>query len=136
LAPAERSDRSNSRFGNPRLGGLAFALLLLACQAPPTTPVPPNDGEPCAGLAYVFLLIAQEKDRGSTREAQIEMVRESVDSPFVSRPDETLRHLLHVVDLVYRCPDSSAGEIEAIVRDGCVVDEQGRAVLKASWPTR
>jgi hypothetical protein len=90
----------------------------------------------CEGLAYVFLLIAQEKDRGSTKNAQIEMVRESVDNPFVTRPDETLRHLLQVVDLVYRRSDSSAPEIEASVLDGCAVDERGRAILTTPWPPR
>jgi hypothetical protein len=116
--------------------GVAFALLLLACQAAPTTPVPPDDAGACENLAYVFLLIALERDRGSTKEAQIEMARESVESPFVSRPEHTLRHLLHVIDLVYRYPDSSAREIEAIVLEGCVVDDQGRAVVNTAWPTR
>jgi hypothetical protein len=63
------------------------------------------------------------------------MVRESVDNPFVTRPDETRQHLLRVVDLVYRRSDASPREIQAIVLDGCVVDEEGRAVVRTSWRT-
>jgi hypothetical protein len=136
LAPTYRSARSRSRWESPRFARIAIALLLLACQAPPTSPTPPDDAGVCANLAYVFLLVAREKDRGTTKEAQIEMLRESVDNPFVTQPDQTLRHLLQVVDLVYQCPDSSAHEIEAMVLDGCVVDDQGQAVVRAHWPTR
>jgi hypothetical protein len=119
----------------PSGAGIAFALLLLACQAAPTSPLPPDDDAGvCENLAYVFRLVAQERDRGTSKKDQIEMMRESVDSPFVTRPEQTLRQLLHVVDLVYRHSDSSAREIEAIVIDGCTVDEQGRAVLKMEWP--
>jgi hypothetical protein len=136
LAKAERPGDSRSRFEIHPVVRVAFALLLLACQAPPTTPIPPKSGEVCADLAYVFLLVAEEKDRGSTKEAQIEMMRETVDNPFVSRPNETLRHLLQVVDLVYGRSDATAREIEAIVLDDCVVDEQRRAVLTTNWTTR
>jgi hypothetical protein len=124
-----------SRFAISPCAPIAFALLLLACQSPPTTPVPPAGGDVCANLAYVFLLVAEERDRGSTKEAQIETVRESVDSPFVTRPEETLRYLLRVVDLVYERSDASASEIEADVRDSCIVDEQRRAVVSTHWPT-
>lgn len=133
---AEGPRVSRARLGGPRLARIALALLLLACQAPPTSHVRAADTGVCADLAYIFLLIAEERDRGSTREAQIERVRESVDNPFVTRPDETLRHLLQVVDLVYRRSDASATEIQEIVLDGCAADEDGRAVLRASWPTQ
>jgi hypothetical protein len=84
-APAARSVGSISRSGSPALARVAFALLLLACQSPPTPPVPPMGGEVCEDLAYIFLLVAEERDRGSTKEAQIEILRKSADDPFVAR---------------------------------------------------
>jgi hypothetical protein len=77
----------------------------------------------------VFFLVATNRDRGRTREEQIEMVRESVDNPFATRPEATLRSLLGVVDLVYQQGDATADEIRSSVLDACSVDEKGRAIL-------
>jgi len=115
---------------------IAAALLLLACQAPApiTAPVPETRDGACADLAYVFFLVAEKRDRGSTRDAQLEALRRSIDTPFATQPDRTLRQLEQVIELVYRRPELPAREVEAMVRDDCVVDEQGRAVLRRLWP--
>jgi hypothetical protein len=114
----------------------AAALALLACQsrAPLTAAVPATRGDACADLAYAFFLVAEKKDRGASQDAQIQALRKSIDTPFATRPDQTLRHLERVVEIVYRNPGLSAQQIEAKVRDDCVVDEQGRAVLPRIWP--
>jgi len=115
---------------------LVGALLALACRAPITAPPPPRSGGPCADLAFAFFLVAEKRDHGSTRDEQIEALQAGVASPFAQRPEQTLEELLHVVDLVYRRPDASARELEALVRERCVVDERGQAVLRAAWPRR
>jgi hypothetical protein len=107
----------------------ALALLILACQVPPKTHVPPESGDACANLAYVFFLIADARDRGDTKEDQIEKLQASVENPFATRRETTLRSLLGVVDLVYLRPDESAEEIRESVLADCAVDERGRAVV-------
>ncbi len=117
----------------------ALALLLLVCetaQSPPVTPEPRENAGVCEGLAYVFFLVAENRDRGSTREEQIEGAREGLGNPFTSQPGQTGRDLRYVIDLVYRYPEASAAEIEARVRDGCRVNERGQAVLETLWPAR
>lgn len=112
----------------------ALTLLPFACSAPAKTTLPPEKGDPCADLAYVFFLVADARDRGETKDAQIENMRSSVDNPFTARREPTLRSLLGVVDRVYLRSDESAEEIRSSVLSDCSVDEQGRAVL--SGPTR
>ncbi len=115
----------------------ALALVALACetaQSPARTPEPRANADACEGLAYVFFLVAEQRDRGSTREEQLEKTQESLESPFTSDPGQTGRDLRYVIELVYRYPEASAAEIEAKVRDGCRVNEQGQAVLQTLWP--
>ena len=81
----------------------------------------------------MFLVVAENRDRGHTREMQVERLRESVDNPFSEDPDDALADLLRVVDAVYRRPDQSARQLEASVLDDCVVNDRGQAVLL--WPS-
>jgi hypothetical protein len=90
----------------------------------------------CEGLAYVFFLVAENRDRGRSREEQIERARESVVNPFAAEPRQAGNDLIHVIDLVYRQPEASASEIESQVRDDCEVDDNGHAVLRTLWPAR
>ncbi len=108
---------------------LGVAASLLACGAPATTPTPPPGANACESLAYVFFLVAENRDRGRTREEQVEMMRASVDNPFAKQPEETLRSLLGVVDLVYQRTDAGADEIRDSVLQSCSIDETGRAIL-------
>jgi hypothetical protein len=122
------------RFSHLSLGAAALALLACRSQAPLTVAVPETRGGVCSDLAYAFFLVAEKKDRGASKDAQIEALRQSIDTPFATQPDQTLRHLERVVEIVYRNPELSARQIEAKVREDCVVDEQGRAVLPRIWP--
>jgi hypothetical protein len=133
---AGRRETRRAREAGRRLRLLALCLALLACEtaAPPVTPYPPKAEGVCAQLAYAFFLVAEKRDRGSTREDQIETARESVDNPFARHPDETLAFLLRMVDFVYRRPEASAEQIQAQVMEGCAVDQRGQAVLL--WPAR
>jgi hypothetical protein len=99
-----------------------------------TAAVPETRGGACSDLAYAFFLVAEKKDRGISQDAQLEVLRQSIDTPFATQPDRTLRQLERVVEIVYRNPELSAAQIQAKVRDDCVVDEQGRAVLPRIWP--
>lgn len=108
---------------------LGIAASVVACNAPATTPAPPPSENACESLAYVFFLVAENRDRGRTREEQVEMMRASVDNPFAKHPEKTLRSLLGVVDLVYQRTDASADEIRDSVLHTCSVDETGRAIL-------
>ncbi len=110
---------------------MGTTLLALACQNAPMSPVPPSRSDPCGDLAYVFMLVAENRDRGQSREEQIEALGESVHSPFVGRPDQTLRTLTRVVDAVYAAPRASPAEIEDSILRQCRVDAQGRVVLAA-----
>ena len=117
----------------------ALAWLLLACetpQSPPQTPEAREIAGACEGLAYVFFLVAESRDRGSSRAQQIERARESVANPFAGEPRQAGDDLIHVIDLVYRHPEASASEIEAQVRGDCELDEDGHAVLRTLWPAR
>ena len=111
------------------------ALALLACQseAPLTAAVPATRGGACSDLAYAFFLVAEKRDRGASKDAQMEALRQSIDTPFATQPDQTLRQLEQVVEIVYRNRELSAPQIQAKVSDDCVVDEQGRAVLPRIW---
>jgi hypothetical protein len=113
---------------------IAWALVFLACQGPLSAPVPPAGGGPCADLAHIFFLVADQRDHGTPRDALIRALRTGVDSPFAIHPNATFRDLLRVVDLVYRRRDAKAPEIEAMVRHDCVVDGRGRPVLRTLWP--
>jgi hypothetical protein len=97
-------------------------------------PPPPQGGGACVDLAYAFFVVADKRDHGSTREEQMQAVREGVDGPFAVHPERTLADLQRVVDLVYRRPDVNAREIEALVREHCVVDERGQPLLRTAWP--
>ena len=108
---------------------LGIAASLVACHAPSTMPAPPPSGGSCESLAYVFFLVAENRDRGRTQQEQIEMLRASVDNPFARNPEATLRSLLGVVELVYQRTDASADEIRDSVLHTCSVDERGRAIL-------
>jgi len=104
LEPADRVERPVS--GRKLGGSLAIALVgaLLGCENPPTTPLPPDGGGVCTHLAYVFYVVARNRDRGLSREGQTDLVTEGVVNPFTTDPEATRRSLLHVVDLVYRTP--------------------------------
>jgi hypothetical protein len=112
---------------------LWLAVWLQGCaSAKPVTPVPPEGGGVCQDLAYVFFLVAEQKQRGLSRDAQIARLREDVRNPFSTRPEETLGQLEQVVEQVYETPHTSARELEASVLDHCRVDERGQAVLRTS----
>ena len=106
--------------------------LLLACQRPPVTPLPPVGGDVCDDLAYVFFLVARNKDDGRSLDEQLAMAERGVENPFAGHPERTLRDWLRVIEFVYRQPESDAPRIRAQVRDGCHVNERGQAVLL--WP--
>jgi hypothetical protein len=122
------------RFFHLSVGAAALALLACQTRAPLTAAVPAPRGGACSDLAYAFFLVAEKKDRGASKDEQIEALRESIATPFATQPDRTLRQLERVVEIVYRNPELSAAQIQARVRDDCVVDEQGRAVLPRIWP--
>lgn len=84
----------------------------------------------------MFFLVAESRNRGSSREQQIERAGESVANPFAREPRQADNDLIHVIDLVYRHPEASASEIEAQVREDCEPDENGQAVLRTLWPAR
>lgn len=107
----------------------AVLPLLFACSTPARETLPPKDGDPCENLAYVFFLVADARDRGETKQEQIDKMQASVDNPFAVQREATLRSLLGVVDRVYLRGDESAEEIRTSVRAHCSVDAQGRAVL-------
>ena len=107
--------------------------MLLACSACAprshrSPPAPPANQGVCAQLAHIFFLIALDKDRGRSQESQVRMVKEGVNNPFSGAPDETLDHLLRVVDKVY-ASKADADEIRDAVLASCEVDEQGHAVV-------
>jgi hypothetical protein len=133
-APGINSPGVTRRSSHPWVGAAVLALLACQPRAPITAAVPATRGGACSDLAYAFFLVAEKKDRGASQDAQLEALRQSVDSPFATRPEQTLRHLEQVVEIVYRNPELSARQIETKVRDDCVVDEQGRAVLPRIWP--
>lgn len=108
------------------------AVGLLACQAPPRTPLPQVGGDACDGLAYVFHLVGRNKDAGDTEQEQREKAAAGSTNPFSAHPDRTLRYWEQVIDYVYRRPEADAEEIRALVQEHCTV-QQGRAVLL--WPT-
>jgi hypothetical protein len=89
-------------------------------------------GPACVTLAKTFFVIAAHKNRGVTREEQLELVHAAAGD----RSERTLRHWVHVIDLVYRYSDASAREISFTVLDQCRVDAQGRASVQTLWPTR
>lgn len=117
---------------------IALTMAQLACQAPtpkqaePSTPLSPAVEGACDGLAYVFFVVAEKRDRGETRDAQIRMAQESVQNRFTDDPEQALADLVRVIDAVYRRPGQSARDLEASVRDDCVENELGQAVLL--WP--
>jgi hypothetical protein len=118
--------------------GALAAMLWLAvwvqgcASAKPVTPIPPASGDVCQDLAYVFFLVAEQKQRGLSRDAQIARLREDVRNRFSTRPEQTLDQLVQVVELVYETPHADARELEASVLDHCSVDERGHAVLRTS----
>ena len=119
---------------------ITLALQLVACELPPvktapaTTQVGPGNGEVCAQLAHVFFLVAQSRDKGASREDEISRLRESVQNRFVKNPDQALRQLIRVVDLVYLARDESADSIRGRVQADCDVNRRGDAVLGTFWP--
>ncbi len=132
--------------GAPRVGGrpalriLAAGLAIalgLACALPadePRTPLPPEGGGTCENLAQVFFAIAQSRDRGRSKRQQVRALRRSVDSPFSEDPEVTFRQLERVIEWVYERPES-AGELAQLVREDCVVNEKGQAVLRTIFAT-
>jgi hypothetical protein len=112
---------------------LALVAWLAGCaSSKPVTPMPPAGGGVCEDLAYVFFLVAEQKQRGVSRDAQIERLREDVRNPFSTRPEVTFDQLVQVVERVYETPHASALELEARVLDHCSVNERGEAVLRTS----
>jgi hypothetical protein len=116
----------------------SLTVAQLACQAPASrrdvaaAELPRAVSGPCEGLAYVFFVVAEQRDRGESREAQIRMAQESVHNRFSEDPEQALADLLRVIDAVYRRPGQRAREIEASVLEDCVVNDRGQAVLL--WP--
>jgi hypothetical protein len=113
-------------------GALGLGLLLLACESPPRTPLPPDGGsDVCTRLAYVFYLVAEKRERGIGEREQIEALASDVDNPFTLHPGETHEGLRRVVEIVYARPRGDPRELEAEVSESCSVDAQGQAVLKS-----
>jgi hypothetical protein len=105
----------------------AFLVLLPGCQRPLRGP-----DRTCTELAYAFYVVAEEKDRGTSKEAQIEKARESLRTA----DPAALSQMLHIIDLVYRFSDGTPQDIGATVLDNCAIDQNGQAVVRTLWPTR
>lgn len=116
--------------------GIRFGLAigLFACEAPPPTPSAPESVGACTRLSREFVQIAQKRDRGETRHAQIEHAYDVADDPATSDPNGTLRYLMQTIDFVYGRPDVSAEGIGALVQGSCLVNDEGRAVLYLPQP--
>ena len=84
----------------------------------------------CSQIANSFVLVASQRERGATLEAQRAVAREAAKSK------AGLAHWFRVIDLVYRYDDASPREIGATVLDHCTVDERGRASIATLWPAR
>jgi hypothetical protein len=106
--------------------------LLVACQRPAATPLPPVGGGVCQDLAYVFFLVARNKDEGLSKREQLAMAEAGVENPFAADPDRTRHYWSRVIDFVYRDPDADAQEVRSRVEGDCRVNERGQAVLL--WP--
>jgi len=118
----------------PRAAGeigasLVALLLFAACGSAPTGTSPPETAGACSDLAQTFVRVAENRDLGQSRESQIEQATASAQRPGQGDPDATLRYLLQTIDFVYRRPDVSALGIGELVRSGCLVNDEGRAVL-------
>lgn len=94
--------------------------------------MPPPPGDACQGLAYVFRLIGENKDRGMTKREQIQLARGGVGNPFALDPERALHSWLRMIELVYRRPDANAREIQAMALRACTVNDRGQVVLL--WP--
>jgi predicted ATPase len=76
----------------------------------------------------------ERRTRGATQARMLRELAEAVEEatqeePKTADPNGTLRYLLQTVDFVYGRPDVTADEIEAQVLAGCLVNDDGRAVL-------
>ena len=84
-------------------------------------------GEPlCEDFAHAFYLIAQNKDRGVSKEAQIQHL---LDVAGVGSPSELGggdRFTLRAIEFVYRYPDSNAETIRGLILGRCHVDANGK----------
>jgi len=114
------------------VAALLAAFGLGACATIPQEESP-RVPRACARLANAFYRIADQKNHGVTKEAQIEVMHEATRRPGA---DAMRRHWLHMIDLVYRFSDASAQEIGMTVLDHCAVDGRGQAVVITLWPTR
>jgi hypothetical protein len=114
------------------LGAAAGVPLALGgCRASlPTAAAESSEGfGPCYELARTFATAAENRDRGASRESQTAAAYATAEDPKTADPNGTLRYLLQTVDFVYGRPDVTADEIEAQVLAGCLVNDDGRAVL-------
>jgi hypothetical protein len=110
---------------------LVLALALGGCLSRPRSAYR-DSGDPCQKLAYTFYLVAEFKQRGTSRAAQERIARKRV-----GRSPEALDQWLHVVDLVYRYADGAPYEIGATVLDACQIGPGGKAaVVSTLWPAR
>lgn len=116
-----------------------YAALLGATQGLPACRVAPPGGvhraapRPCVELANAFASIAAYRNRGVSREEQVEIARDSAGG---DESDATFRQWLYMIDLVYRYSDASAEEIGWTVLDHCSLDDAGRATVTTLWPRR
>ena len=115
-----------------------FALLLVAACAGARRPRDSEGERPRAGvcpdLAYTFRLVAENRDRGAAKATQRKLARESLrESAFVTDYERSLADWYRVITMVYEAPSLSPSEIEEAVLLHCVVDEQGRAVVRDPW---
>jgi hypothetical protein len=106
-------------------------LLLPACQVSPISGPYGGPRRPCVQLANAFAALAETRDRGVSREQQIEIAR-------ARSPEEEdhakLDQWLQMVDLVYRHSEAGPEEIGWTVLDHCSVDMNGRARVTTLWP--
>jgi hypothetical protein len=111
-----------------RLRGRGIGALLLAAALSGVTSSPVAQAEKtppvCENLAEVFYTIAEYRERGESREAQHEWAREMFAKKRV--PAQLLER---AVDYVYRSSEDPA-QIRTAVREGCVVNSSGQAVVR------
>ena len=125
-----------------RLAALGFLTIVLlaptGCRSDrPWDSVRGNREDACGNLAYAFFMVAEQRDRRVSKEDQLAALRKSLQSPFVTQPDQAYRGLVAIVDRVYAAPEVRPPEFEAEILERCTVDEAGRAVvLPQAAPTR
>jgi len=111
-----------------RRGRIAISATLAIAGCAAATPPPSGSSGVCDDLAREFWQIAVERDRGASRDSQIEDARRNI-SPAEIDPDAVLRYRVEAIGFVYERLASDPAVIEAFVRDNCIVGPRGQPVL-------